>query len=347
MAMSQEKLKLLLSAGEDLYRDDVTPDTERIAGLFPRGYISVVASMPGAGKTWLMQYIACQLSLGGNVLNGIVAKSPKYKSVILAGETGKKLLDKRLASTKWGYEPKNIRVYEAIKWAKLGIPYMMNTAEGQATIATVIETERPAILWVDTFISFHTAEESKMSDMNAVYQFMLRMANYYDMAIVLNHHTRKKPSSVSGEKPRYTQDDVIGSSAGIRLANSVFIISVEELEAGRSIQTVKNVKAWDKKVPPFTYEFIEDEEGYTDFKIGFDTEGNNIYWSARERLKTYISSLASGAFITVQDASTYLHMNAETVRGYLEEYAKGNSALIRKKLLDKVTLMGKVTYRVL
>lgn len=347
MAISQERLKLLQSTGEDMYRDDVTPDTERIAGLFPRGYISVVASMPGAGKTWLMQYTSCQLSIGGTILNGIVAKSPRYKSLILAGETGKKMLDKRLAKTNWQYEPKNIRIYEAIKWAKLGIPYMINTKEGQETVAAVVDMERPTVMWLDTFLSFHTAEESKMSDMTAVYQFMLRMASYYNMAVVLNHHTRKKPNSTTGDRRRYTQDDVIGSSAGIRLANAVYIVSVEEQEAGRSIQTVTNVKSWDKKVPPFTYEFVEDEEGYLDLKVGFDTEGNNIFWSARERLKTYIGSLASGAFITVQDASAYLHMGQEVVRSYLEEFAQGTSIMSKRKLLEKVTIMGKGAYRVL
>lgn len=346
MSMSQEMLKMLLSSGEELYSDDTTPDTERIAGLFPRGYISVIASMPGAGKTWLMQYIACQLSIGGKILDGVLAKSPKYKSLILAGETGKKMLDKRLAQTNWGYEPKNIKVYEAIKWAKLGIPYMINTKEGQETIAKVVELERPAVMWLDTFLSFHTAEESKMSDMTAIYQYLLRMASYYDMAVVLNHHVRKKPNSAYGTKKRYSQDDVIGSSAGIRLANAVYIISVDEFDAGRTIQTVTNVKSWDKKVPPFTYEFIEDEEGYTDFKIGFDTEGKNIFWSVRERLKGYIGSLASGAMITVPDASNYLHMNQETVRGYLEEFSRGEG-ITKKRLLEKVSLFGKLAYRIL
>lgn len=344
MAMSQERLQLLLSAGEEIYRDDVTPDTEKIAGLFPRGYISVVASMPGAGKTWLMQYIACQLSVGGKILDGIVAKSKPQKTLILAGETGKKMLDKRLAKTNWSYEPKNIKVYEAIKWAKLGVPYMINSKEGQETIAKVIEIERPAVLWLDTFLSFHTAEESKMSEMTAIYQFLLRMAGYYNLAIVLNHHTRKKPNSVTNEKRKYTQDDVIGSSAGIRLANNVFIISVEDLSEGRSIQTVNNVKSWDKKIPPFSYEFIDDEEGNLDFKISFDTEGNNIFWSARERLKAYIASLAPGAMITAQDAGIYLHMNPDVVRGYLEEFHKGLGA---KHLLDRVNILGKVAYRIL
>ncbi len=347
MAMSPEQLKVLMSTGEDLYRDDVTPEVERIAGMFPRGYISIVASTPGAGKTWLMQYIACQLSVGGKILDGMVAKSPKYKTMILAGETGKKMLDQRLAKTNWGYEPSNIRVYEAIKWAKLGIPYMLNTPEGQETIAAVVKAERPVVLWLDTFISFHTADESKVADMTAIYQFLLRMANYYNMAVVLNHHTRKKPSSNKGEKLIYTQDDVIGSSAGIRLANAVYIVSVEQRSEGRSIQTVFNAKSWDKKVPPFSYEFTETDDGYTDFKISFDTEGNNIFWSARERLKEYISSFEPGAIITVPDASSYLKMSQEVVRGYLEEFNKGTSYMNKKKLLQKTTLMGKNAYQVL
>lgn len=347
MAMSQDKLQLLISTGEDLFRDDVTPDVERIAGMFPRGYISIVASTPGAGKTWLMQYIACQLSVGGKILDGMVAKSPRYKTMILAGETGKKMLDQRLAKTNWGYEPSNIRVYESIKWAKLGIPYMLNTPEGQETIAAIVNIEKPVVLWLDTFISFHTADESKVGEMTAIYQFLLRMANYYNMAIVLNHHTRKKPSNNKGEKVIYTQDDVIGSSAGIRLANAVYIISVEQRTEGRSLQTVTNAKSWDKKVPPFSYEFIEDADGYTDFKISFDTEGNNIFWSARERLKEFISSFEPNAIISVPEAASYLHMSQELVRGYLEEFAKGTSYATKTKLLDKMTLMGKNAYRVL
>lgn len=348
MAISQERLRMLLKSGEEMYRDDTTPDIERIAGLFPRGYVSIVASMAGAGKTWLMQYLACQLSVGGNILDGIVARSPKYKSVILAGETGKKLLDKRLAKTNWGYEPKNIKVYEAKKWTQMGIQYMLNTSEGQENIAAIVETERPSVLWVDTFLSFHTVDESKMAEMNALFQFLLRMAGYYNLAIVLNHHTRKKPSSVTGEKRKYTQDDVIGSSTVARLANAVFIISVEDFGAGRTVQTVTNVKNWDKKVPPFTYEFIETDEGYTDFKIGFDTEGNNIVWSAKTRLRDYIASMASGAILTIPDVCAFLHMHQDTTRLYLEDYAKTKDGhTTRNTLLERITFMGKTAYRVL
>lgn len=341
MAISQERKKIIQSTGENLFRDDVTPDAELIGGMFPRGYISLVASQAGAGKTWFMQYLACQLSIGGRILDGMVAKSPKYKTLILAGETGKKLLDKRLAKTNWMYEPKNIRIYEAIKWAKLGIPYMINTKEGQETIAEVVEIERPTIMWLDTFISFHTADESKMNEMTSVYQYLIRMANYYNMAIVLNHHTRKKPAKSEGTKVTYTQDDVIGSSAGVRLANNVFIISVRELQGGKSIQTVKNVKSWDKKVPPFSYEFITDDDGYLDFHLNFMIDGETPSWSTHQRLNEYLSSMPINAYVTPTEAGKFVKLHPDTVRDYFEQQAKDKNGRLKK-----TQLMGKIVFQV-
>lgn len=347
MTISADRKKAILSARSEMYRDDTTPPIEKIAGLFPRGYISIMASMPGAGKTWLMQYIACQLSIGGKILGGIVAKSKKYKCLIFAGETNKRMLDQRLALTNWQHEPKNMIVYEAISWARNEVPYMLNTKDGQETIAAVVEAERPAIVWFDTFLSFHTADESKMADMNNVVQFLLRMAHYYNLAIVLNHHTRKRANSNNGEKRKYTQDDVIGSSSTIRLANAVFIISTDELEAGQSLQTVTNVKSWDEKTPPFTFKFTRDDDGYTDLELGFDTGGKNIFWSIRERLQEYIKSMASGALITIPDAASFIGISKELIRTYLDDFSTGKNFMSRTKLLERTNIMGNVAYRVL
>lgn len=346
--ISEARKQALLTARGNMYRDDVTPPIEKIAGMFPRGYISTVASMPGAGKTWLMQYIACQLSVGGKILGGMVAKSPKYKCVIFAGETGKTLLDQRLAQTNWEHDPDRMIIYEAITWAKNRIPYMINTVEGQATISDVVEIERPAIVWFDTFISFCSADESKQEVMNMVYQYLLRLASEYNIAVVLNNHTRKKPSARKGEgKATYTQDDVIGSSAGIRLAHSIFIISVDALDEGKSLQTVTNVKSWDAKIPPFTYQFTTDNDGYLDIAVGFDTAGKNIFWSIRERITEYVRSMNTGAYITVADVAKFLDVSQDNVRTCLEYLNEGNRFSCKSKLLERTTLMGKVAYRVL
>lgn len=349
MALTKDDVSKLLAIGSDLYRDNTSPDIEKVAGMFPRGFISIVASSAGTGKTWLMQYISCQLSVGGRILGGMVAKSKPMKSIIMSGETGKFMLDKRLASTSWEYEPSRIRVYAVMDFIKASIPYTLNSKEGQETIAKIVEIERPDVIWFDTLISFHTADESKQADMTHIYSYLLRMASYYNIAVVLNHHMRKRPNNRKGEGAPMTQDEVIGSSAGVRLANSVYLITREDVGEGMSKQTVRNVKSWDKRVPDFTYKFVNDEHDLVDFEIDFDTEGRNLFWSLKERLMSYIQTFNVGAMFSANDAAKALSVNVDTVRGYLEKLSgNGYSSRDKKgqKYLERVTVMDRLMYKV-
>ena len=109
MNISNEKIRKIISLEKELFRDDVTT-VENIAGLFPRGYLSIIASAPGVGKTWFMLYLTCQLSLGKDIFNS--THEPK-KILILSGETGSTMLNRRLGKTNWGYEPSNIKIFDA------------------------------------------------------------------------------------------------------------------------------------------------------------------------------------------------------------------------------------------
>lgn len=345
MKISPDKLARVLEFGKTLERKNDLPDIEKIAGLFPRGFMSIVASAPGTGKTWLMQYLTCQLSTGGRILNGLVAKSKPYKSIILSGETGSYLLEKRLSLTNWSYDSRRIKVYSSVDMSLAGMNCMINTQEGQETLIAIVYQEKPDIIFLDTLISFHTCDESNQAEMTAIYTFLLRIAKSFNCAVVLNHHTRKKgrgPDKVL----RYTQDDVIGSSASIRLASAVYAIEKVNDETnndrGMPKMMVHNVKNWDKRVPDFTYQFIHplDDEDLIDFKIGFDTDNVNIFWSMRERLKEYISSLERGTYINPEGAAQSINTTPENARNYLEEFTK-------KNLLDREKVAGKLMYRVL
>lgn len=339
MKISDEKIRHILTFGKTLNKDANTPDIERIAGLYPRGFMSINASMAGTGKTWLMEYVACQLSRGGRILGGIVAKSPKYKTLIMSGETGTYLLDNRLGKTCWEYNREKIKVYSSVDMALEGLNCMINTQEGQETMIAIVANERPDIIFFDTLISFHTADESKQGEMTAIFLFLLRLAKAFDCAVVINHHTRKRPANAKDRK--LNQEDVIGSSAGVRLASSVYIITAEDDLQGGSTMTVSNVKAWDKKVPEFTYTFIEDEEsGLIDFKIDFDTNNRNIFWSIRERLLELLKTYEAGAMLKPEEVGKQLHTSSDMARNYLDE-------LVKKKKVERCKLMGSLLYRVL
>lgn len=337
MQLSSEKVKRIAEFGRTLSRDRDIPEIEKIAGLFPRGFNSIVASMAGTGKTWLTEYIACQLSCGGRILGGMVAKSPKYKTVIMSGETGADLLDLRLQGTNWEHNEAYTRVYSAVDMALNEIPCMINTKEGQETVIAICANEKPDIIFFDTLISFHTADESKQADMTAIYTFLLRIAKAFNCAVVVNHHTRKRPANLTGRK--FTQEDIIGSSVGARLCSAAFVIMAEDDEQGGSKMLVHNVKNWGKKVPDFTYEFIEDEAGLTDFRISFDSTQKNLYWSLRERFTELLKSYEAGSMLKVADIARELGVSSENIRYYVDEATK-TGRLVRVKII------GETAYKV-
>lgn len=342
--MANDSLSRLLELGHNMDRDTTTPPIEKIAGLFPRGYFSIYAAQAGTGKTWFMQYLACKLSIGGNILAGLVPKSKKYKTVIMSGETGKIMLDQRLGATCWEYDPKRIRVYDAVELQREDIPIMLNTAEGRTSIVAILAHEKPDLVYFDTLISFHTTDESKQGEITSIYTFLLKTAKAFDCAIVLNHHTRKR--STKNPTARYTQDDVIGSNTGVRLAAKVYLAEqVQEEGTGESegmpTVNVHNVKSWDKKIPDFSYQFIYDEgTGLIDFAIDWGRASvANEEWSLRERVAKYVESIDAGGMITLEAISSALVTSKDSARKYLDE-------LVKRDILERVKLMNATVWLV-
>lgn len=340
--MNNSDINRILSFGRELDRNADLPDIEKIAGLYPRGFLSLYAAPSGTGKTWFMQYLACRLSRGGNILNGLVPKSKALKSVILAGETGKYLLDKRLQATCWAYDKSKIKVYDCLELQREDIPIMLNTQEGRTTFITICANEQPDVLFIDTLISFHTVDESKQGEMTSIYGFLLKCAKTFDCAIVLNHHTRKR--STKNLSTRLTQDDVIGSNVGVRLSNCVYVAEqirdeVTEDE-GMPTVTIRNVKNWDKRIPDFSYKFITDEAtGRLDFAIDWGLTAEIERWSLRERVINLVNSYEAGATLTIEAVSNELETSKDNARRYLNELAERGK-------LERISVLGNTAWRV-
>lgn len=341
--MTDNVLNRVLELGHSMDREAETPEIEYIAGLYPRGFMSIVAAQAGTGKTWFMQYIACRLSVGGNILGGLVAKSKPYKTVIFAGETGKDLLNLRLKATCWAYNKPRLRVYDAVEMQIADIPIMLNTPEGRTTFIAILAHEQPDLVFFDTLISFHTADESKQAEMQGIYTFILKTANAFNCAIVLNHHTRKR-STKAPVGQGYTQDDVIGSNAGVRLASNVLILTQDKdaltEDEGMPKVTVRNVKSWNKRLPSFSYQFITDEaSGKLDFAIDWGTTAENEAWSLRERVERLINSHEAGAMLTPEAVASSLATSKDNARKYLEEFTK-------RGRLERIKVMNSTAWKV-
>ena len=315
----------------ELYRDNIT-EIQKIAGMFARGFFSIVASEAGTGKTWLMQLMSCQLSLGGTILNGLADDEPPAKVLIMSGETGVDLMNVRLGRTNWGYNPKNIAVYCSLDLGIDGVPYLLNEPEGRRTFWEIVKAEKPDIIYFDTLISFHTADESRQGDMVAIYLFLARVARKANCAIVLNHHTRKRPTQHVARK--LTQDDVIGSSAGVRMANAVYLITrVGNEDSDKRL--VRQVKSWDKKISPFSYEFTTDEFGCLDLLVDLHIEPG---YSLNDELAKLIAGFANEALFTVRDVANVLRVPNRRARYHLEKYSESG-------LLEKIPFGNETAYK--
>ena len=317
----------------ELYRDETeTPD--KIAGLFARGYVSIVASQPGAGKTWITELIICQLSQTDqpfiNFIKGEENKiSPTMKIVLLAGETGSALLNQRLAQTTWSYDPSNVSIYNALDFAKGGVPYLINTPEGRNTLVQIMQAERPDIIFIDTLISWHVADESKQAEMVELYTFIMRIADVFKCAVVINHHTRKKSSNNTSRN--LTQDDVIGSSAGIRLARDVYILN----KADDNSIILEHAKSWDKKLQTISFRIVND--GYST-DIAYKTNATGTQKDNSARFEEFISQLSENSLITIQQTAATLKISPQLARHYIMKYKQNGR-------LQEVTLGGQHAFK--
>lgn len=316
-------LQNILALAQPLSRDaDIAP-RDVIGGLFPRGYFSLLASPPGTGKTWIMQYLSCRLSIGGNILGGLRTRQTPCKCLIFAGETGRDLLLRRLKLTVWDCNPDLLRVYDAIELQRNNVNIMLNEDAGRATFLAILAAECPDIVFIDTLISFHSADESKQAEMSAVYRFLLKAAHACDCAIVCNHHTRKRnnknPTAALG------QDDVIGTSAGVRLAASVFIAEQEADTFGEDEYPavwVKNVKSWDAKLPPFSVKFYRDQwSNRLDYAVSWGDTAAAEERSAKARMRRLIADTPENAVLTVEQVAASLATSADNARKLLERAA--------------------------
>ncbi len=255
-----------------------------IAGMFPRGSVSAVVAAPGTGKSWFLQLLASNLSVGGSVFNGFAEEKDSLKSLIFAGEAGVDLLFQRAYETHWPINKENIVVVGLIDAEKKNISLMLDKESGQNNIEHFVKKNRPDIMFFDTFASFHNKNENKSDDMKPIIRFLSMLAEKYNMAVVLLHHTRKSPAKM--KKKPITLDDAIGSSVLIRLISVIIAIeaySAKESEEDyisvkkQSIQNAENraesktmvvkvLKTWFSDFSPFTFSILT-ENGKTSVTI--------------------------------------------------------------------------------
>ena len=234
--------------------------TELIGGLFARGYVTVMASPSGTGKSLAIQKMFTDLSNGGDFLQNytkdentgeykcFAENEPPRKCVVLCGELGEQGLRERAQEFNLKHNPDNVIVLDQIKCEEQGFSLMINEAAGRENIEFIIQETKPDILFIDSFSAFFCGKENDNSECNEVFNYLRKTANKYQIALVITHHSRKRLSNQQ-EKP-LTLDDLVGAQAITRHVYSVIFL---EYNNNTKVNVFTNPKNWGKKFKPFGY----------------------------------------------------------------------------------------------
>lgn len=296
------------------------PEPERIGGCFTRGYVTILAGKAGIGKSWSIIRWARDLSRGGMIFGGFKENETPRKCLILAGELPKREMERRCRLLEKGdgsernYD--NFAIVDMKESERANIVLMLDDKEGKNNITALIEFLRPDILFIDSFVSFFEGNENDSKDVKPVMNFLERLAEKYNIAVVLIHHIRKRLPS---EQSRPIDiDDFIGSNTLLRKGG--FAISME-LVSGTKTVFIKEPKSWLKNITPFTYRLVDGFYGGVSMDINLQPNDIETYSkkqaiittapdSRREILLCLRAKGKEGA--TVQEIRDILERNKDT-----------------------------------
>lgn len=224
-----------------------------VGGLFPRKQVTVLASPPGTGKTWLSLAWAFGLSTAG-CLVGVPLVTPEAKVVFFCGEAGYDIMAERCSLLTLDHNPKNINIVTLEEEPELSLV----TEGGFSRVCQIAKGYD--VIFFDTLISFCGVEENSAKEMGDIFRRLRRLATVYNCAVVVNHHLRKVKATDSGNER--SLDDVIGSSAISRLSALVLILS-------RQHEGVKLrcVKTWYKAPADFYFGVANTPDGHVEMVI--------------------------------------------------------------------------------
>ena len=291
------------------------PEPEFIGGIFPRKFFSVIASAPGVGKSWFVLRMLMELSAGGQIFNELSINEPQRKVLCFCGENGFDMYIQR-AKKLVGipFNMMNTAIYSSRETFLQEGNFMIDDVTGKRNIHEIMQSEKPDIVFFDTLISFHTSDESSMRDMTTIFDFLGKLAEYYNCAVVIIHHLRKRKSK---DSMKISQDDLIGSSALTRLA--ALVISLTRIKNDKVL--VRCLKSWYKYFTEFSFK-LEDVE---DEKIKFNTDFTTDFsLNVPERLKRLFHQIKSDPEkpneISLTEASKILQCSVQSLQYSFKKY---------------------------
>ncbi len=194
-----------------------------IENLFAKDYISILFGEAGTGKTWIILHICLAISNGLTLWQDI--KPEKQKVMLFEGDAPVSILKERIYKLDKPLDDDYFKYVSRYEVETNGINLNLFTHEGRKNLEAFIANFKPALVIVDTLISF-IDDETKADMVKIVVDNLRNIAEKYNCHILLVHHARKR--SKGEKRSKLDQSDVIGTSVLSRLASVTLGIDKNE-----------------------------------------------------------------------------------------------------------------------
>lgn len=291
-----------------------------IGGLFPRRQVSVIASEPGCGKTWCMLKFCADMSNSQEwgKFYGCSWVEPDRKCMMLIGDSGKEMIVERIFQLGIDNvaDENNFTMYFVEDMLHENFPFLLNTPEGRSAINTLIQNDKPDIVFFDTLISFMTGDENSAKEVGEIFIELRSMAEENNCAIVLNHHFRKAGKNETRKKTA-TLSDVIGSSAMSRLSSVMIGMTRNRDNEEHNEVNVFSIKSWYKEMLPFSFEIASNDKGKVEL-IPFYVKGNTK--RAVNILTSFSKQVNSGIILSLKEIQETTHIPEGVLKSVIDRH---------------------------
>lgn len=227
--------------------------SEFVGGIYPRQQLTIIASAPGLGKTWLILKQALDITMNSPFFGTDIVADRPGRATIFCGETGESLMMERLSMLGVTQEtyPEGLSLYTYSAFVSAGTSICLDEEEGRKNFAEIVKGEHPDVVFIDTLISFRSDDENAAKETGAMLNFVRLVAEKNNCAIVLMHHVRKR--KLRDKFLEANQDEIIGTSAFTRLCAVAFVL---QEQAFSSSVKVSCVKSWYAKPTDFYFNIV-------------------------------------------------------------------------------------------
>lgn len=296
----------------DLTKQD---STFFVGGLYPRRHLTLLASAPGMGKTWLITKQAIEIAEKGSLFLGARdsydldmfpdSSDNGDNSLVFCGEAGAGVMAERIRAMGYASIPEGFHVYTQTDLFKNNVNICLDTEEGLSNFEAIVDGEGADLVFIDTLISFRGEDECDQKATSLMLGGLRRVAETHHCAIVLSHHLRKRKARE--QNMPVTQDDIIGTGAFTRLASCAFTLSPVQFSDSVLFSCVKS---WWRKPKPRVFS-IKSDGHHVDLAEVNDSEDDSSF---RGRCEDEIARILPNSTITISMLADRAGCSHDTAR---------------------------------